>query len=53
MGSSGCGLEMRNFTSILFATVFAAVLAPAALAQHKLVYNEHGTFGHQDTPSQP
>jgi hypothetical protein len=44
---------VKTCNSILLIALCAATHAPAARAQHKLVYNEDGTFGYRDTPVQP
>ena len=53
MGRGWSGLKTKSYTWILLAAFCSAAQAPAPRVQHKLVYNDDGTFGYRDTPTQP
>ena len=45
-------MNTKSYTWILLAAFCSAAQAPAPRVQHKLVYNDDGTFGYRDTPTQ-
>lgn len=46
-------MTTKSYTWILLTAFCSAAQAPAPRVQHKLVYNDDGTFGYRDTPTQP
>ena len=50
MGRGWSGLKTKSYTWILLAAFCSAAQAPAPGVQHKLVYNDDGTFGYRPKP---
>jgi hypothetical protein len=50
VGRGWSGLKTKSYTWILLAAFCSAAQAPAPGVQHKLVYNDDGTFGYRPKP---